>query len=321
MTNSQLIIEVFNGYSPIEFEGRELFLRHISLADQEFLNRVFERYKREVIANGINTEQDVLAELKKDNLWLEEEEMELLSQKNFVKNLEATRAKLPIKSQRDEAQKQINEVLEKISALENKRRELVGQTAEDLAHSFSNNEFIKNLIYKDRRLSDLAFTEEDFDEFDYSKIQNLTQLYLDVSKKINDKSIQEVVLQEEFGLYLTHCESPQNLFGKPAIALTLFQLKMVAYGKIFLNIFQNHEIPDKIRKKPQEILDFVESERNKDKRKNNVGEKHKSVGVFGARDKEDLESYDPSAKIINPTEELKKRGGKISHEDMVKIFG
>ena len=92
---------------------------------------------------------------------------------------------------------------------------------------------------------------------------------------------------------------------------------MLAYGKMFFNIFQNVEnIPEEIKKSPKELLDFVDTQR---KRQKEPESNHKSVGMVGATN-DDLKYYDPAAKKIDFAAELKKNDGKMNAEQIAKLF-
>ena len=89
---------------------------------------------------------------------------------------------------------------------------------------------------------------------------------------------------------------------------------------MFLNIFQNVEnIPDSIKKSPQELLDFVDTQRKREKNQQKGGKNHKNMGLVGAT-KEDLEYYDPNAKTSSIAEELKKNGGKLDAKQMMDFM-
>jgi len=144
--------------------------------------------------------------------------------------------------------------------------------------------------------------------------------YYSVAEKITDEKIQEAVLSDAFSLYLGQTDKPYDFFARPVVSLSIYQLKLLVYGRMFLNIFQNVEnIPDSVKKSPQELLDFVDSQRKREKTQQKGGKNHKSVGLVGAT-KEDLEYYDPSAKTMSVAEELKKNGGKLNAQQMMTLM-
>lgn len=317
---SPLICEIFDGLTPI-LDGA-VYLRHINLRDQKVLADAYERQKAKAL-KSVPTEKTCLERLKASNLWADKDELDVEEKKAYIETLSNTKKALELKSQKEATQKTIDAQTIELNKLLNKRRELIctiapfGKTAEDYAVSYSNEEFIRNVLYADRECRQLKYSQEEFDQFD--DLSPFMKEYYGLTERMTDEKIQEAVLSDSFSLYLSQVEKPFDFFGRSVVSLSIYQLKMLAYGRMFLNILQNVEnIPDSVRKSPKELLDFVETQkkRNKNEGKNS---KHSTVGVVGAT-REDLEYYDPSAKKIDLAEELKKNGGKMDTTQMAKLL-
>lgn len=318
MNFADLICEIFDGYSEITFRDKTLFLRHINIHDQRMLNSCFERQKQRAIEAEVPTEKEKLEELKQTGEWLEKDELEIESKKSYIDNMLQTKKQLELKSQKKSLQDTIDTETAELNKLLFRRNQLVGKTAEDFANIRANEEFIRNIIYSDRELKQLAFSEEDFNLFEQEDLNHLVSQYSQISQRINDESIQEAVLSDHFSLYLGRIEYP-IFFNRPICQLSKYQLMVLAYGKMFLNIFQNVEnIPESVKKSPKDLLDFVETQRKRQEKEQKRGKSHQMTGMVGAS-REDLESYDPTAKKIDFAAELKKKGGKMSTEDFAKL--
>jgi hypothetical protein len=317
---SPLICEIFDGLTPV-LDGA-VYLRHINLRDQKVLADAYERQKTKAL-KSVPTEKTCLERLKESSLWTDKDELDVEEKKTYIETLSNTKKALELKSQKESTQKTIDAQTLELNKLLNKRRELIctiapfGKTAEDYAVSYSNEEFIRNVLYADRECRELKYSQEEFDQFD--DLSPFMKEYYGLTERMTDEKIQEAVLSDSFSLYLSQVEKPFDFFGRSVVSLSIYQLKMLAYGRMFLNILQNVEnIPDSVRKSPKELLDFVESQkkRNKNEGKNS---KHSTVGVVGGT-REDLDYYDPSAKKIDLAEELKKNGGKMDATQMAKLL-
>ena len=307
MNSADLICEIFDGYSEISFRDETLFLRHINIRDQRMLNSCFEKQKQRAIEACVPNEKEKLDELKASGEWLEKDDLEIESKKSYIDNMLQTKKQLELKSQKKAIQDTIDTETAELNKLLFRRNQLVGKTAEDFANIRANEEFIRNIIYSDRELSKLYFSEEDFNLLESADLSNLVSQYGEVSQRINDDAVQEAVLRDHFTLYLGRIENP-NFFSRSIVSLSINQLKILAYGKMFLNIFQNVEnIPESIKKSPKDLLDFVETQRKRQEKEQKSKKSHQMVGMVGAS-KEDLESYDPTAKKIDLAAELKKKG-------------
>ena len=170
------------------------------------------------------------------------------------------------------------------------------------------------------KLKNLFLSDEEFGELEGEELSSLMNSYYGIMNKFSDENIQHAVLQDCFSLYLSHCEKPWDFFGKPLIQMSLYQLKMIAYGRMFLNIFQNvDKIPDSIRKDPKALMDFAESSRNKEKL-SSAAKDNSATALFGAK-KEDLEFVDPEAKKVSLSDLLSKNGGQLNMEHMMEVMG
>ena len=316
----EIVNEIFDGYTRFDFKDQTVFLRHFSLKDQEFLNNNFEQHKNRAIAKGIQEEKDVLARLDKDGTWSKDDENKILELESFVQNLEKTKSKLMLPSQKESHQKLIDEEKFKLFELKSQKKQLVGKTATEYANNRSNEDFLRNLLYSDEQTTKLLFSDEDFGELDDSELSSLMNSYYKIMNKFSDENIQHAVLQDCFSLYLSHCEKPWDFFAKPLIRLSLYQLKVIAYGRMFLNIFQNiDKIPDSIRKDPKALIDFAESSRNKTKLSNSAKD-NSATALFNSK-KEDLDFVDPEAKKVSLSELLKKNNGQLNMEQMMEVMG
>ena len=62
-----------------------------------------------------------------------------------------------------------------------------------------------------------------------------------------------------------------DFFGSPVVKLNNFQLNLLIYTRIFKNIFEtNEDIPDKIKKDPEALLDYANSSEARDEMKNKM---------------------------------------------------
>ena len=149
--------------------------------------------------------------------------------------------------------------------------------------------------------------------------------YTRIYKEINDDSIQRVVLQDFYNLYLPFAENPMEFYGKPICDLTFNQLKLLVYSRFFKNAFQqNQNMPQEIKHDPDKIMDYLNANENVKKvRERNANKENSAESIVGAT-REDLEYLNiakPGQKTLSLAEEAKKKGGSLSMGDMMKLFG
>ncbi len=312
------LIQILDSRTAFDLNGQRLFIRHFSLRDQNLISSFYQKYEKIAISKGIETSEQIYKRLKEEGDWTEEDDLKISEMQTYVDNLKKTKSKIFLPSQKESHQKLIDQEESKLNFLLARKSELVSISTEDFANKRSNEEFLRSLIYKDEKLEHLAFSDEEFGELSSTDISEISKKYYDISKKLSDVNIQKIVLQDFFNMYLSACENPYFFYGKFISELSVFQVKLCLFGRIFYNIFQYHDdIPEDIKKEPQAIFDFVDSKKNRE----SLVDKYKdgATAVFGATEK-DLDILDPSARKISLSEEIKKNGGSLNMDQMIKLM-
>jgi len=199
------------------------------------------------------------------------------------------------------------------------------RTAESYAEERLNDHYILKCLYKDKKIQEPLYSEEMFDDIDSEDLFIIMKEYTRIYKEINDDSIQRVVLQDFYNLYLPFAESPMEFYGKPICDLTFNQLKLLVYSRFFKNAFQqNQNMPQDIKNDPDKIMDYLNANENVKKvREKNANKENSAESIVGAT-REDLEYLNiakPGQKTLSLAEEAKKKGGSLSMDDMMKLFG
>jgi len=313
------LIDIFNGYSSLFFSDECLFLKHFCLRDQYNISKAYNNYLEVAKKRGLELESDIYSKLLKNKEWNDDLELEIFQLKKYVSNLKLTKDKLFLPSEKENHQKIIDEENLKLTNLVERKNELLGITAENFANKMANEEFLRMLIYKDENLKELRFSKDQFGELDQEEVINLTNKYASISSELNDDAIQEIILQDFFGVYFSYCENAHDFFGKPINKLTSYQMKLSLYSKILNNIFQYHDdIPEHMRKDAKSIFLFVESKKSRDKFQSmNNGDG--ASAVFGAT-KKDMEMLDPDAKKPSLSSLIEKNGGSLNMEQMMDLM-
>ena len=120
------------------------------------------------------------------------------------------------------------------------------------------------------------------------------------------------------------CEKPIDFFGKATTMLTHYQLRLYSYTRMFKSILESpEEIPFAIKKDPQKLIDWARNPKGREKARE-VMEKagDGGAGLFGAT-KEDLQQLgaESSAGTVSLEEAAKKKGGKLTMKDLMKLSG
>ena len=316
-----LIGEAFDGYTETIFEDRTVYIKHINIKDQRYLHKYHEKYKNIVLSKGLQSEEEKLKYVIEEGIWESKDDLEISSLTSEIENLKRTRRALFLKSQKDDIDKQIQESREKLFSLQQKRKEVIGQTADDYAETRSGDEILRFLLFKNKDLTEHLYSEEEFGELEAWQVIALGKIQKDIQDKLSDSNIQKAVLRPFFSMYLSLCEDVSGFYDKPIPELSIFQLRVALFGRMFFNIFQfTEDIPEDIKQDPEKLLSFSEAQRNKDSSKSQIRDDAAGSAVFGATN-EDVEDLGGTAGGVSLSEEAKKHGGQLNMEQMMRLAG
>ena len=314
-----LIGEAFDGYTEAVFEGQTVYVKHVSIRDQRYLHKYHDKYKQLALAKGLQSEEDKLKYVIDEGIWEEKDDLEIETLTSETENLKRTARAIFLQSQRDSINQQIEENKKKIFTLQQKRKEVVGQTADDYADSRSSDEILRFLLFKNKDLTEHFYTEDEFGELEAWQVVALGKIQKEIQDRLTDAVIQKAVLRPFFSMYLSLCEDISGFYGKPVTELTIYQLRVALFGRMFFNIFQyTDNIPENIKDDPEKLLAYSENQKNKDT--SAIKDDAAGSAVFGAT-KEDVSNLGGTEGGVSLTEEAKKHGGQLNMEQMMRLAG
>jgi hypothetical protein len=315
-----LICEAFEGYTEAEFAGSTIYIKHLSIIDQRYLNKHYNKYRQIALDKGLETKEERSAYVVKEGIWDAEDDAQIQSLKFETKNLKNTVKSLFLPSQREAMQKNIDLKLKEVEELQRKKQEVLGKTAEDYATARTGEEILRFLLFKDKELTKHLYSDAEFGELEVWEVAKLGSLHVDNESRFNDDRIQEAVLRPFFSMYLSLCEDVAGFYQKPVTSLSIYQLRVVLFGRMFFNIFQyTEDIPDDIREDPEKLMSFSEMQNNKGG-KSGIRDDADASMVFGAT-KGDMKSLDADPNAPSLSEEAKKHGGKLDMKQMMRLAG
>lgn len=317
--NLEIVSEILQGVTVINSSFGHLYFRHLSQFEQRELVSESKLFEEEALKKGLLSEKKSLEQLIDQEMWSEENEKKIKKTNSEIQNLKNARLLVILPSKRKEIEKELKEKEDFLFSINTEREELLGLTAE----KYSNNKIQKNVVSKilfyDRDFKKSVFDDlylnQNFKEMEIYKLQK------DFFEKFEDKNISTAVLSDYFSMYLPFCEDVLGVFGKPLRDLTSYQLKLISFGRYFLNVFKNttKEIPKNIAKDPELLISFYENQREGSKNRNNSSSD--GATYFGAT-KEDIEIIkQEDESVVDLQDEIKKNGGSLNMKQMMKLHG
>jgi len=306
----------------------EVIIKHLTQHDTELLDIKKIKYKNKAEERGLPTEKERVEDLIKEDLWTHQKERDMKSSKDFISKMEDTKKKMALKSERKRVQQSINEEIDKLEKLLMEKKDLVGLTSETYSDKKVNDYYIYLSLYKDKDFKTPLFSEEQFDEVSENDLSNIVIHFNKASRRFEQDTIKRIALSHFFlnNFYLCK-DNPFIYYGKPVVNLSYHQADLFSFGRYYKQIMQDMKNPvtNEMMDDPDKLTDQFEIEQNKDsvlKADSKSGEASTIVGAT----KDDLEALGIAAtqdigETVDLNDELNKKGGVMSMEDIMKLHG
>lgn len=318
----RLFKEIVDGFSAYYVGEEKRYIKHQCVSDLVDFDQVYQMHFDRAKARGLPTEEEIFADLEEQGIWSKSDDSEIETQKFYVQSLIKNKKNLVLKSATDRINKQIKEAQEKLSNLAKQKADLITNSCDNYALNRANDFYMFNSFYKTQDLDEPLYTQEEFENTSTQEVTALVRIYNSFHEKFSEKNIQHLAVQDFYKIYYSFSESTMDFFGVPVVKLNNFQLNLLIYTRIFKNIFEmNEDIPDKIKKDPEALLDYANSSEARDEIKSKMNNSSSASTIVGAT-KEDLEELGMNTPQKDGLHEAaKKKGGSLSMKDLMDMGG
>ena len=188
--------EISDGFSVYFIGEQRCFIKHQSNSDLVDFDDVYDAYFSMARKKGLPTEKEIFENLKKEEIWSEEDETAIESQSFYVESLIRNKKNIVLKSALEQVNKQIKEAQEKLDELKNKKSSLSANSCESYALNRANDFYIVNKFYKDKDFKDPLYSTEEYEYAEVSEVSSLVSHYNNFHERFSELSIQNLVLQD-----------------------------------------------------------------------------------------------------------------------------
>jgi len=319
--------DVIKGFSSTKYLNSVLYLKHLNIIDNIEVEHKKYLYFNEAQSKGLPTKDEKEAYLLKENLWTDKKNEEINKLKNLISNLKISKSKAFRQTDVDFFKKEISKEQFKLNQILIEKNELIGYTAEDHANKKVNEYFIFCSLFKKDDLKEKFFSEEDYENLSKEDIDQLTQIYNIRVQDFSSISLKKIALSSYYlNLYNVCNENIYNLYGKPVIDLTYYQIEVYNHARYFRHELSDakHKPPPEAFEDPELLIEWLESARNAEEIMNKSSNKNKknqdfiATSIVGAS-KEDVAKISKNQEGISLQDIAKKHGGTLSMEDFIKL--
>ena len=324
-----LFIDILKGYSLSYYKSNKLYFKHNTSFDSGEIDHLKQEFIEKAKRNGLPTEDQKEEYLILENIWSKESNEKIKKLKSDISTLRQTKSKLFKSDDINEFNKQIDEKKLELITLTVERKDLLGFTVEDYANKKINEYYMFNSLFKDKNLKDRYFSEQEFDELENKDISEILTIYNDINKNFVETNLKKISLSSYYLSLFNLCdENAYNLYGKPIVYLTFYQMEIFGYARYFKNALSEakHKPANEYYEDPEKLIEWLESSKNVEevlnKSENNLSKTEGAIAtsIVGAK-KEDLAKIGKDENSVSLHKEAQKKGGVLSMEDLMKMHG
>lgn len=254
--------DIIAGQSSGKVGGRSCWVKHLSHSDQIGFDARREAFYEEARREGTVTEDEKIAQLRKDGEWSDEKELALTRARQYVIELEEAKiknAKMP--SMVEGYVKQIETAKKDYETKLIEKRILIGLTCEVYADREINDHYILSNLFEDKEMHNGFFGPGQFEYLTDEEVQTIVADYNIVLEGCSDANLKRLAMQPFFQRYfgLTG-DNLRDFFGKPICNLTFFQVELLRYAAHFRHIYSTHDVaqwPKEVQEDPDRLTDHA----------------------------------------------------------------
>jgi hypothetical protein len=284
---------------------------------------VYDFFLKKAIKEKVPTREEKEKFLIQEELWSQEKNEKIEELRKLSSDLSDSYSLEYLKSKRESLLRNIKEIDTDIHKMESEKSLLIGNVAETYASKKSNEEYVKVSLFKDKELTIPLYSEEEFEELSELELDIITRLYNKRTENFNSSNFKKIAICNFFlnAFYLCN-DSVYEFYGKPVVDLTMYQSEVFGYGRYFKSVLAefSDKIPRSIMNNPEQLMNWIDCNKNA---KRVMGDDNAKSGAipFGAS-KEDLRFIGiDSTGNKKLAEELKKSGGRLDMQSMMKLDG
>jgi hypothetical protein len=325
-----IYFDILKGYTEIDTDLGKSYIKHLTVFDSINTDSFYDKSYTRAKSDGLPTKKEQVEYLEEEDLWSSKKEREIDHLKSFILNLQDTKSKLFLEADVAHAKQLLEDQQEKYRKLLNEREQLLGLTAESYATKTSNEFYMQQILYKDKKFETNFFSEEEFNHLSNEQLNHFFSHYQDRSSILTVKNIKRIALLPFFTNFFYLCDdNPFTFYGKPVVELTFHQNELFAFGRYYKGLVQEAKAkaPSDIQDDPDALMEFYEGSRNAKEHMEKINKGKGSQGAGGTTivgaTKKDLEKLgykqDGPRAGIDIFEEAEKRGGTMDMSDFIDM--
>jgi len=272
-----LTAKIISGIVFVDYKNQSFIINEAEPTEKYIAETIYSKHFFKALEQGIMTEDDLVLEMIKAGLWNAENENRL---DELPKQIEDIKVDLYNAYANFSATERIRKALDKtkseFSELMSKKGIYRKESAEGSAESMKTRYLITANVTDENGERTWAASEALSQDAGLSDVIMMSYL----STRVSEEKIRELSRNEPWRSVWNTGKAEHSLFGKPATNVTGEQQKIIAWSRVYDNIYESPECPPDDVLEDDDMLDgwlILQSRKRKQNKNRNTSEKSTNV--------------------------------------------
>jgi hypothetical protein len=245
-----LVSKIVSGMTHIEYNGKHYFIKEPSLMHKYLANQLYDDRLKHALFSGLSSEEEIEKRLIELGLWSETEELKI---KELTSHMDDLKIELynayTLFKDRGPVRERLKNCREGLINLILKKSVFRRQSAEGFADS------CKNAYLLFSNITDMDGNKicEDYASQDGTFFRFVTDMH--ASNQAIETDTREICLNEPWRTMWGVSKAEGGIFGSCAVELTQEQRALVAWSRVYDNVYENPDCPPDEVIKDNDMLD------------------------------------------------------------------
>lgn len=317
----KLYKDIVLGYSYIASEN--IYIKHPCEIDLGLIEDLYIQHFNEAKVRGLPDEKEKIKELCEAEIWSEDKEKKIVTNRREIANLKDTLKKIFIKSQTITINNQIKALEKELKEIFEEKEKLIGTTAEKYANKRSNEMIIHRSYFKDENLKEKLFTDQVFDEMDSKELTKYILIYNKIIDNFNERNVKKIAALPFFLNVSFLAEDNIFIFyGKPITQLSNFQIELFSNARAYKNVLSKGANPsEEYYNNLDDLVEWYELNKSiRDASEARYKTKNSDGATYIGASKEEIKLINKVSKD-DQVIDLNKETKELSMQDIIKLHG
>ena len=263
--------EICNEFSKKLIENQYIYFKHPTIAEHYSTYGNYDFYLKEGRKKGLYTTAEKLEQAIEGGWWSSEKEGQYNLLTKTIENLNKTKNKLLLPSQKDQISLEIKKNEAILLTYTKERNEVTTYTLEQYCQNKLTEDLLIFFTYKNSSFDEPFFSsKEDYYDLSTNHINDIQQAFFNYSNIFSIYNLKRIAACSFFQNLVYLNNDAKSFWGKPTCTCTKYQIDTLLFGKMYRNLITNRSengkpIDDEILSDPDKLVEYIDNQNGDNK--------------------------------------------------------